>query len=41
LSKYLTGQVCLVFSSMTPKEFESKLAKYEMIDFASAGTRAP
>ena len=34
LSKYLTGQVCLAFSSLSMKELEARLEKFTVEDFA-------
>ena len=40
LTRYLTGQVCLAFSNLSPKEFERALQEHEVDDFAQAGTIA-
>ena len=37
LSKYLTGQVCLVFSNLSMKELEAKLETFKVQDFAQSG----
>ena len=34
LSKYLTGQCCLAFSSMKPSDFKLAMLKFEVEDFA-------
>ena len=40
LSKFLTGQVCLVFSKLNAKDLKSALKKYEIEDYAQAGSKA-
>ena len=40
LSKYLNGQVCLCFSNLPPADLESKLAEFEIEDFAQSGVKA-
>ena len=34
LSRFLTGQVCLAFSNLDPKEFEAKMKEYEVDEYA-------
>lgn len=40
LSRYLTGQVCIAFSSLGMKEFEKKITEFEVEDYAQAGQKA-
>ena len=40
LSKYLRGQVCLLFTNKTDKELKAFLDKHHEPDFAKAGTKA-
>ena len=41
LSKYLTGQCCLLFTNKKEKLVEDYFSKYSSKDFANAGTIAP
>ena len=41
LSKYLTGQCCLLFTNKKEKFVEDYFSKYTSADFANAGTIAP
>ena len=40
LSRFLTGQVCLAFSSLDPTKFLEEMKKYEVEDFAQSGAKA-
>ena len=40
LSKYLRGQVCMLFTNKTEQELHKFLAKHEEPDFAKAGAKA-
>ena len=41
LSKYMTGQVCLLLSNKSPKELIKIFEEEQVDDFAQAGTKAP
>ena len=40
LSKFMRGQVCLLFTKKSKKELQETLSNYQVDDFATAGTKA-
>ena len=40
LSRYLNGQVCLLFSKLDPASLNKELATFEVEDYAQAGAKA-
>ena len=40
LTRFLSGQVCVAFSNLGPKDFEKALSEHEVDDFAQAGAIA-